>query len=130
MKDLLVKLSAVCFAAADELERKPTIVEVPVEVKTAAVVPVTPVVTAPLSKFASTFRDATGEEIPAALAEKLAADADVADAFSKLAASKAPRRSLGRASDMDTGFVSASTKEGQVKQAYDNFENLVLGRNS
>ncbi len=133
MRDLLIKLSAVCFAAADELDRVPAVIlpEAIVEQVRQELASKTASAPVPFSKFASSFRDATGEELPAELATKIATDADLADALSKFAASKTPRRALGGASDEDADTASVPrTKEGRVQQAYSAFEDMVLGRNS
>lgn len=77
-------------------------------------------------ELAAKFRDATGDDLPESVLQKLASsDEDVLSTVSRLVASSGgPVESLGSSSEK-TGGATPMTKAERAKAAYDNFGEFI-----
>ena len=84
----------------------------------------TPVVSPAVNPLALKYKEATGEELPADLAEKISADSQLSELFEKLPIFNAPN-SFGGPSEKKAER-SPSTKEEVREAAYDRFSSRIL----
>jgi hypothetical protein len=111
------KIAAVLNLLADEHDARPETVERAEEAKDV------------ISKFAETYRGATGEEMTPELRERIQADDVLRDALAKMASAASNRPTpLGEAADSATGEDDSrsKSKEAAERQAYDRFAQGIL----
>lgn len=116
---IFAKLASVLLATADELDRKPAVVEVATTKEAAVETP------KPSEKLATLYKERTGLDLEDDVRESLN-DARVAEVVEKLAGSGAPRP-LGEASDRPMQGAPA-TREERAKAAWDNFGSFLINR--
>jgi hypothetical protein len=117
--DLLTKLADLLDAAADDLD----------QARAAAPVPAVKMASADVMGLAQAYEDATGEVLSPELQTKLASDAQLAAAITKIAAHRT-REPLGSADDdgaVSTEAPPPATRGDVVKRAYADFEKRILG---
>ena len=111
------KIAAVLDMLATDHDSRGEIVERTVETKD------------DLSKFAETYRSATGEEMSDDLRQRIQSDDTLRDAFAKVASAVSSRPTpLGEAADSDVGQDDSrsKTKEAAERQAYERFAQGIL----
>jgi hypothetical protein len=83
----------------------------------------------PVAKFASVYREATGEELDSSLRDRLEADDVLREAITKVAA-RGPQRPtpLGEATDHDGSYEESrpKSKEAAEREAYDRFARGIM----
>jgi hypothetical protein len=111
------KIAAVLDMLADDHDVRPSVVEKVAETQDT------------ISKFAETYRSATGEELNDDLRERIANDDILRDALAKVASVAAGRPTpLGEAADSssDNEDSRSKSKEAAERQAYERFAQGIL----
>ena len=111
------KIAAVLDVLADEHDARPETVERAVEAEDV------------ISKFAETYRSATGEDLSSDLRERIQTDDVLREALAKVASAASSRPTpLGEAADAarDHDDSRSKSKEAAERQAYDRFAQGIL----